>query len=907
MHSDGVAAPLSGAAPSVWKRRLLVPEVIQTSAMDCGPAALKAVFAGHGLHLSYDKLREACRTEIDGTSINRIEELATQLGLEARQVLVPPDHLLRGRTDLLPAIALTTLPGGGTHFVTLWRRHGPWTQVMDPARGRRWVRREHLAGELLLHTVRFDPEIFVEWVHSERFLAPLEVNLRGLLRSRTSACELLEGAAGEEGWFTLAALDAAGRMTAALARTGALRGADERRRILRTFFDAARQGSDGWKIIPEPFWFAHPAPDEIGGVSVKGAVIVSFQRPQSAAPEPAAAPGESTERWTLESFLDVRPKPFQDLAELLRDESALVFGSTAFALLLAATIVVLQGFIFRGMLDLLRQASLIERRLGSGLAFSVLLALGLLLEIPIASTILRLGRRLEARLRIRFSVQISQVADRFFQSRPKADLAERAHSIVLLRDFPSFLAQLLRTTFTMLLTFGGIAWLHPPSAAWSLGAALSSVILPMLLQPLLAETDLRIRTYFGAMTSFYLDSMRGLVTVRSYGAESSIRTQHEALLVDWMRASGSVLKLGLLTAGISLAASISLCIWILMRFLLGAGGGADALLFSYWVLSLPRLGQSIADLAMRLPHYSNAARRVMEPFRQQVPPKEPSSTPTVLRASSDGAAITFERVGLALAGKEVLNGVEFHLPPGTKVAVVGGSGAGKTTLLGLLLGWHEPTSGTVKVDGQPLDASAICELRSTTAWIDPSVQLWNRSLWKNLLYGAAREDWMLLPDVLERNAELYRVAAKLPEGVDSRLGESGGRLSGGEAQRVRVARAMLRPGARLALLDEPFRGLEREHRSALLQQALSWWCNATLILVTHDLAETIAFDRVIVMEGGRIVEMGPPRELMERVDSRYRGMVELEREAMQRIQNDPLWKRLWIRRGRFSDTIGGEP
>ena len=118
-------------------RRLLAAEVVQTSAMDCGPAALKCLLEGFGIPVSYGCLREACQTDVDGTCIDTIEEAAVQLGLEAEQVMVPVDHLFLPEAAALPAIVVVRLASGFTHFVVVWRRHGRVVQVMDPATGRR--------------------------------------------------------------------------------------------------------------------------------------------------------------------------------------------------------------------------------------------------------------------------------------------------------------------------------------------------------------------------------------------------------------------------------------------------------------------------------------------------------------------------------------------------------------------------------------------------------------------------------------------------------------------------------------------------------------------------------------------------------------------------------------------------
>src|SRR5678816_4758879 len=110
-------------------RRFFAPEVIQTSAMDCGPAALKCLLEGFGVNVSYGRLREACQTSVDGTSIDTLETLAQSLGLDASQILVPVDHLLLPEAEALPALVVMRLPSGLTHFVVVWRVHRGWVQV----------------------------------------------------------------------------------------------------------------------------------------------------------------------------------------------------------------------------------------------------------------------------------------------------------------------------------------------------------------------------------------------------------------------------------------------------------------------------------------------------------------------------------------------------------------------------------------------------------------------------------------------------------------------------------------------------------------------------------------------------------------------------------------------------------
>src|SRR5215470_281091 len=133
------------------KRRLWASEVVQTSAMDCGPAVLTCLLEGFGLSVSYGRLREACQTDVDGTSIDTLEDIAVQLGLDAQQILVPVDHLFVPEAAALPALVVVRRPSGGTHFVVAWRRPGRAVQVMAPGTGRRRPASRRFLDELSVH------------------------------------------------------------------------------------------------------------------------------------------------------------------------------------------------------------------------------------------------------------------------------------------------------------------------------------------------------------------------------------------------------------------------------------------------------------------------------------------------------------------------------------------------------------------------------------------------------------------------------------------------------------------------------------------------------------------------------------------------------------------------------------
>jgi len=273
------------------------------------------------------------------------------------------------------------------------------------------------------------------------------------------------------------------------------------------------------------------------------------------------------------------------------------------------------------------------------------------------------------------------------------------------------------------------------------------------------------------------------------------------------------------------------------------------------------------------------------------------------RPESDAGAarVVFQDVLVRAGGHTILQSINLEIEPGSHIGIVGPSGAGKSTLVGLLLGWSRPAEGQVFVDGLPLEGEHLRRIRRRTAWVDPAVQIWNRSLAANLRYGATDDVRLSLETVLEA-AELRRLLQALPDGLQTTLGEGGGLVSGGEGQRVRLGRAMLRPETRLVILDEPFRGLTREQRSALLARARELWRGATILCVTHDIGETRAFGRVLVVEGGTVVEDGSPDALMSREDSRYGALLQAEEAVRREHWASRAWRHLELRDGRLFET-----
>ncbi|ADE87363.1 ABC transporter ATP-binding protein [Rhodobacter capsulatus] len=226
-------------------------------------------------------------------------------------------------------------------------------------------------------------------------------------------------------------------------------------------------------------------------------------------------------------------------------------------------------------------------------------------------------------------------------------------------------------------------------------------------------------------------------------------------------------------------------------------------------------------------------------------------------------AITFDRVRFGYdAARPVLQDVSLSIAAGETVAFVGPSGAGKTTLLALLPRFYDPDSGTIRIDGLPLHAMTLESLRNQIGIVSQDVFLFGTSLRENIAYGRLDATEAEIRAAAEK-AQLSALIAALPEGLETLVGERGVMLSGGQKQRVAIARAFLR-NPPILILDEATSALdsetEREIQAAL--EALSR--GRTTLVIAHRLGTIRAADRIVVMEDGRVQEIGSHAALLAR-------------------------------------------
>jgi ABC-type multidrug transport system fused ATPase/permease subunit len=226
--------------------------------------------------------------------------------------------------------------------------------------------------------------------------------------------------------------------------------------------------------------------------------------------------------------------------------------------------------------------------------------------------------------------------------------------------------------------------------------------------------------------------------------------------------------------------------------------------------------------------------------------------------------IELDRVAFSYPGAETpaLQGLDLRIAPGETIALVGASGAGKSTLARLLVRLYDPDGGAIRLDGRDLRDVELASLRRNVAI------LFQESL---VLHGTVRENISFgRPDATIEQIEAAARAAgaeefirALPNGYDSDVGERGRNLSGGQRQRVAIARALL-ADAPVLVLDEPSTGLDAETRDRLLEPLRALMGERTTIVVAHDLLTVRDADRIVVLDGGRLAEVGSHAELLAR-------------------------------------------
>lgn len=478
-----------------------------------------------------------------------------------------------------------------------------------------------------------------------------------------------------------------------------------------------------------------------------------------------------------------------------------------------------------------------------------------------------LGERVVADIRTNVQRHLLRLTPRFFEENRPSEIASRLTSDTALIEqvVGSTVSIALRNTFTGI---GGLIYLFAisPKLAGMLMIGIPLIILPIAL------LGKRVRNYsrtsqdrVADVGSIATETLGAMKVVQAFGQEDreAIRFS-DAVSATFAAARARIMLRAVMTAIVIglVFGSITLVLWE-GAIDVAAGrisGGAIAAFVLTGGIVAGAFG-ALTEVYGDLLRGAGAAGRLSELLREKPEIAAPAN-PVALPQPPRGA-LAFEGVQFHYPTRRdvaALNGFSLDVKPGETVAVVGPSGAGKTTLFQLVQRFYDPDAGRVTLDGIDLRDADPAEVRARIAMVPQETIIFGASARDNLRYG----DWSATDDQLWAAAEAANAAEflrKLPEGLDTFLGEGGARLSGGQRQRVTIARALLRD-APILLLDEATSALDAESER-LVQEALErLMANRTTLVIAHRLATVRAAERIIVMNDGQIVEEGSHGSLM---------------------------------------------
>ncbi|WP_374349328.1 ABC transporter ATP-binding protein/permease [Chitinimonas sp.] len=381
-----------------------------------------------------------------------------------------------------------------------------------------------------------------------------------------------------------------------------------------------------------------------------------------------------------------------------------------------------------------------------------------------------------------------------------------------------------------------------------------------------------------------VDSLLNYETVKYFGNERYEAGRYDEALRRWEDAAvRNEISIGILNSGQSgiIAVGVTLLVWLAAdgvvhgKMTLGDLVAVNAFLIQLYT-PLNFLGMAYREIKQALTDMEKMFGLLREHAEVQ-------DAPGAVALASDAASVRFEAVDFGYDPKrQILRKVDFAIPAGHTVAVVGSSGAGKSTLSRLLFRFYDVSAGGISINGQDVRGLTQASLRAHIGIVPQDTVLFNDSIYYNIAYGkpgASREE------IIEaaRSAHILDFIERLPDGWDTTVGERGLKLSGGEKQRVAIARTILK-NPPILIFDEATSALDSRTEKAIQAELNAISANRTTLVIAHRLSTVVDANEILVMEQGEIIERGSHRDLLERNGSYARMWALQQSEALRAEQ-----------------------
>ncbi len=482
------------------------------------------------------------------------------------------------------------------------------------------------------------------------------------------------------------------------------------------------------------------------------------------------------------------------------------------------------------------------------------------------------GNRVVMDLRVVTFSHLQDLSVRFFSQRKTGELISRTlnDSMMIERAVSSVLGDLVKQPFVLL---GAVGYALFLDARLTLGML---VLFPVCIVPV-ALFGRRVRRYarhgqerLAELVSIMQETLSGIRIVKAFGMEAyevgRFREQCRLFFSRIMRVTIAKAAIEPLIVFISMAGLALVLLyarWARMP-------AEDFITFALAAVVMYEPVKKLSKIHMHVQQTSAAADRIFEILDTPVLIRDAAARPLALPLRT----VVFEHVCFEYEpGQPVLRGIDFAVDAGERIALVGASGAGKTTLVNLLPRFYDVSSGRVLMNGADLRELRLADLRSRIGLVTQDTFLFNDTVAANIAYGSGA----LPRDAIQaaaRRAHAHDFIMRMPAGYDTVIGERGVRLSGGQCQRLAIARAILR-NPPILILDEATSALDTESER-LVQAALDEVMSGrTVFAIAHRLSTIVHCDKIVVLDQGRIVEIGPHQELLARGGA-YRRLYELQ-------------------------------
>ena len=482
-----------------------------------------------------------------------------------------------------------------------------------------------------------------------------------------------------------------------------------------------------------------------------------------------------------------------------------------------------------------------------------------------------------ARKRIAIAERLRLLPLSFFGKRDLADLTS-----VIMKDcsdqerlFSHTMPQIFgmgASTLVFAAMMFAFDWRLAASALWPIPVALVALLLTARVQKSHTAKKNAASLSFVDGLQEYLECHREIRSLNKVGAfQSDLGRRIDRFEREKI---GAELAMGVAVCSAQGFLRLGIASVIVVGTMLLVAGRVDFLVFFVYLLAVTRVYDPINVILQAIAELMDMSLSL---GRMRAIENEPIQTGST-SFEPQGYDVAFDDVGFAYAdGEDVLDGVSFTAWEGQVTALVGASGSGKSTAVKLASRFWDVSSGAVFVGGVDVSTVDPETLLSSFSEVFQDVVLFDDTVRENIRLGKknATDEEVL---AAARAARCDEFVERLPNGYDTMIGENGSRLSGGERQRISIARALLKD-APIVLLDEATASLDVENETQV-QAALSELLQGkTVLVIAHRMRTVDNADKIVVLEGGRVVEQGSPAELREKPEGRYRRMLELQRES----------------------------